>query len=199
MANSDNARGIVPVAYLSGAPYNGAANVYYVPSSYNTALYVGDPVVPVNASADAYGIPTVARASAGAGNYILGAMVGIVSAGDPVVSMTRDSTVYHAASTEGYILVADDPNLLFEAQEDGVGGAMGAGAASRNVDLIAGTGSTTTGYSGFELDSNTLGTGATLQMRILRPAIRADNDPTLTNAKWLVKINLHSIRYATGV
>jgi len=199
MANSDIARGLIPVAHRSGAPYTGAANVYYVPSSYGTALFIGDPVIHVNNSADAAGIPTVARASAGGGAYILGVMVGVASHGDPNVALTRDLPRYHQASTEGYILVADDPDLLFEVQEDGVGGAMGTGAAGRNVDVVAGTGSTTTGYSGFELDSNTLNTTATLQMRIHRPVERVDNDATLTNAKWLCSINLHSVRNATGV
>lgn len=199
MANANIPRGLIPVAYRNGAPWNGKARRYYVPSTYGTALYVGDPVINVTAASDAFGIPTVARATAAGGNYILGAMVGVVSAGNPVVAVTRDMPLYHQASTAGYILVADDPDLLFEVQEDGVGGAMGIGAASRNVDLISGTGSTTTGYSGFLLDSNTLATTATLQMRIVEPIEREDNDPTLTYAKWLCSINLHQHIRTTGI
>ena len=199
MANANLARGLIPVRYASGAPYNGAANVYYVPSTYGTALYKGDPVIHVTDASDANGIPTVSRATAAGGAYMVGVMVGVISAGDPPIAQLATDPQYHAASTAGYILVADDPHLLFEIQEDSVGGVMTVGAAGRNADLIAGTGSTTTGNSGFMLDSSTLLTTATLQLRIWRPVPRADNDPTLDYAKWLVSINLHSARNATGV
>jgi hypothetical protein len=45
MANSNAPTGLTPVRYASGAPYNGAANVYFVPASDSTALYIGDPVI----------------------------------------------------------------------------------------------------------------------------------------------------------
>jgi hypothetical protein len=203
MANPDIPRGLVPVRHRNGAPYNGAANIYYVPSTYGTALYVGDPVVLVTASADAQGIQTVgiATAGAGAGNIILGPIVSLAFGGDPAIPVLRDSKRYHAANTAGYVLVADNPELVFEVQEDGVGGAMGVGCVGRNVDLIAGSGSTVTGWSGWQLDSNTLGTGATVQMRIVGPVIRPDNDPTLTKAKWLVTVNHdnHELNYTTGI
>lgn len=197
MANPNIARGLVPVCHRNGAPYNGAARVYYVPSTYGTALYVGDPVKLVTDASDAIGIPTVAAAAAG--NTLLGVVISVATAGDPAVGITRDSLRYHAASTAGYVLVADDPDLLFEAQEDGVGGAMDAGAAGRNVEFIVAAGSTFTGQSGVMLDSNTLATTNTLSLRVVAPVVRPDNDPTLTNAKWLVSINLHHFNAILGV
>lgn len=201
MANPDTPFGLRPVRFRDGRPYNGAVSRYYVPSTDSTAIFIGDPVIVVTAASDALGVPTVTRATAGATNYMTGVMVGMVNGpgGLADVPVTRDSTIYRAASVAGYILVADDPDLMFEVQEDGVGGAMGVGAASRNVDLIIAAGSTVTGMSGAELDSNTLGTGATLQMKIMEPVLRPDNDPTLTNAKWLCMINLHTRRYTTGI
>ena len=199
MANASIARGLIPVRYRSGAPYSGGDNTYYVPSTDSTAIYIGDPVKPVTAASDANGIPTVTIATAAGGTFILGSVVGVVSAGEPVVAQTRDKTVYRPASTAAYVLVADDPDLLFEIQEDGVGGAMGVSAGSRNVDLIAGTGSNNSGYSGWMADSSTLAVTATLQLRILRPVERADNDPTLTLAKWLVSVNLHNARSTLGI
>ena len=200
MANPDTPFGLRPVCHRNGAPYNGACRPYYVKSDYGTALFVGDPVITITASADANGIQEVQRATAGSGAYISGVIVGMAtSAGDPAVPLTADKPVYSPASTEGYVLVADDPDLLFEIQEDGVGGAIGAGAAGRNADIIIAAGSTVTGYSGVELDSNTLDTTNTLQLRVVAPVKRADNDPTLTNAKWLVSINLHSARNLTGI
>lgn len=199
MANANIARGLVPVRYASGQPFNGAARTYYVPSTYGTALFIGDPVIIVTDASDALGVPTVARASAAGGAYMIGAVVGVTNGPNGENTITRDGTIYHAASTAGYVLVADDPELLFEIQEDSVGGVMTVGAAGRNADLISGTGSTVTGYSGFQLDSSTLQTTNSLQLRIVDAVKRADNDPTADYAKWLVKINLHSLRNLTGV
>ena len=90
---------------------------------------------------------------------------------------------------------------MFEVQEDGEGGAMGVGAVGRNVQMIAGSGSNVTGWAGWRLDSSTLATTDTHQMRIVAPVLRADNDQTLTKAKWLVSINhgRHEYNTATGI
>ena len=208
MANVSVARGLIPYRYRSGAPYNAAANIYYVPVGNATALYVGDPVQILSASADGNGIPAVRIVTAGNGTDtpiatygIIGSVVGRVSGGEPIISLTRDSNVYLPASTAGYILVADDPFLLFEVQENGnmggatpvVGSVPGPG---KNVDLVAGTGSTTTGYSGWTLGSASLSVNA-LQMRVIRMLEQADN--TLgTNAKWLTSINLHQLTNTSG-
>ena len=45
MANTDPPKGLVPIKHRNGAPYNGAANPYYKPAGYATALFVGDVVV----------------------------------------------------------------------------------------------------------------------------------------------------------
>ena len=196
MANANIARGLVPYRRTTGEPYNGAANVYYVPASVASNIFVGDPVTWLTASADTQGIPGVTLATAGGSNYLLGSMVGIVSAGEPIIPVTRDLPIYHAASTAGYILVADDPDLLYEVQENG---AMAQGAPGRNVNLVSGTGSTITGLSGWQLNSATLATTATLQMKIIRGLEQSDNTVGSTNAKWLCRINLSALLNQTGV
>ena len=158
--------GSFPSGTPTGRRINGAGNAYYLPASDANNVFIGDPVIIVTDSDDGKGIQTVELATAGANNYAIGVVVSLLNAGDPALPVTRESPRYRRASTEQYVLVADDPDLLFEAQEDGVGGAMGAGSAGRNVNLVAGSGSTVTGYSGWELDSSTLATGNTLQMRI---------------------------------
>lgn len=199
MANLNMPRGLQAVRHRSGGYYSGAAKVYYVPAAYATAIYIGDPVIGVTNSGDTNGVHTVAVATAAGGSYVLGAMIGVCNGPNGEVPVTRDLPTYHPASTAGYILVADDPDLLFEIQEDGVGGAMGVNAIGRNVDLIAGTGSTVTGQSGWMADSSTLQTTNTLQLRIEDSVRRLDNDPSLTLAKWLVSINLHAKRNLTGI
>lgn len=199
MANTNKPTGLIPVRHLNGNPYNGAYNIYFVPAAYATALYLGLPLIATGVS-DANGVPVAAIATAGATNYTIGPMVGIVDGGEPIVTVTRDMPLYHPASTAQYILVADDPDLVFEAQEDSVGGSIAmASAGTKNVDLVAGAGSNASGYSGWMLDSSTVAVGATLQCRLLRGVERPDNTMGSSYAKWLVRINLHSMRNPTGI
>lgn len=200
MANPNTPFGLRPYAYMSGAPYNGAVRTYYVPVGNATALYLGDPVVNLNNSADANGVPAVGIASAGGGAKVLGAFMGISNnAGQSIITLLQSQTPYLAASQAAYVYVCDDPFLLYNIQEDSAGGAMAAGAASRNADLVAGAGSTVTSQSGWMLDSSTLQTTSTLQLRIIQALQEADN-AVGTYAKWLVKINqgISQFTNATG-
>lgn len=193
MANSIVTRGLIPYRYIWGAPYNGSANIYYVPASYGTALYVGDPVDIVSGSNDANGLPAVQLATVG--SPVLGVMVGIVDAGQPVIAVTRDLTVYHPASTAQYILVADDPNLIHMVQDDASAQATAPKLwAGKNANLVSGSGSTTTGFSGWQMAASTVATTNTLDCKIIMPLQQADNAigataNTSMNAKWLVKLN----------
>ena len=191
MANSNAPSGLRPVRLRSGAPYNGAARRYYVASSDGTALYIGDPVI-FSGTADADGVAGVVRATAAGGAYVLGSVVA-------VEADTRDSLTYRAASTSRYVYVCDDPEMLFEIQEDAVGGALAVTDVGLNADLIIGSGSTTTGLSGAQLDTSTKATTATLQLKILGFSQRIDNEVGVANAKVLVSINLHALRNTTGV
>jgi hypothetical protein len=190
MANSNAPTGFTPVRYKSGAPYNGAANVYYVPSSDGTALYIGDPVI-IAGDGDTDGVPTAIRATAGSAGRITGVVVGFRP------SATLVANGYRAASTAEYALVADDPDLVFECQEDAVGGALAAADIGLNADMVSGSGSATTHRSGFQLDTSTKATTATLQLRILGFVQRPDN-AIGSNAKVLVSINLPTQTGAVG-
>lgn len=194
MANSDAAFGLKPVCYKGGAPYNGAANVYYVPASDGTALFVGDPVL-IAGSGDAAGVPSITRAAAT--DRITGVVVGFA----PLPSGAAGSTSavnrgYRTASTEDYVLVADDVKLLFEVQEDSDTSTLAATSIGLNADLIIAAGSTTTKKSGVELDSSTAAT-TSAQMRIVGAVQRPDNEIG-TNAKWLVSIVESAVAPAAG-
>jgi hypothetical protein len=173
--------GLRPVRYKSGAPYNGAFNVYNVPASDGTALFIGDPVI-IAGSGDADGVPTVTRSAAGA--RITGVVVGFA----PVPGAVIDTAIkvgYRAASTNDYVLVADDPALLFEANEDGVGGFLAVTDIGNNVDLIAGAGSTYTKLSGYMLDSSTKAT-TTNGVRIVGQGQRVNNTIGTVSTVWMV-------------
>ncbi len=199
MANADTPFGLIPVRHKGGAPYNGAANPYLIPSSDSADMFIGDPVVKTGTANTAeikrvggdFGIgtlPAVAKATAGSTNRISGVIVGFMPA-------TRDSEVYGVASTDRVAMVADDPDLVFEAQGDDALAVTGVGA---NANLVfTHSGSTITGKSGVEVDSSTSAVGATLQCRVLRFANRSDNEANAAANKVEVMINLHT--EATGV
>lgn len=196
MANSDAAFGLMPVAYLSGAPYNGAFNTYYIPSTDATAVYVGG-LVKLAGGADANGVPTV-TGNVSASNAVVGVVVGF----DQVTGVTTPNLdiTYRPASTAMYVRVADDPNLVFEVQEDGDTTPIAAASVGLNATLTGFTsGSTVTGRSSIEIDSDTVAVTATLDVQVLRLAQRPDN-VIGAYAKWLVRLNDHQyINQTTGI
>jgi hypothetical protein len=209
MANANAPRGLIPYRRASGEPYNSAGNIYYVPASYATNIFVGDPVQIVTASADTQGIPSVRVITAGNGTDtgistfgLIGAVMGVIPGGEPQIPVTRDLPVFHQASTAGYVLVCDDPDVLYMVQENGSMAGAGpytAGTVAgpgKNVDLVSGVGSTVTGFSGWTLGSSSLSTNA-LQMKVLRMLEQADNQLG-TNAKWLCRVNLNQLTSSSG-
>lgn len=191
MANANSAFGLRPVRYLGGGPYNGATNMYVAPASYATNMFIGDPVVITGTSSagisgGAY--PQINVATAGATNQITGVIVGFVPT-PGIVSLG-----YGAASTLRQVLVADDPSLLFEIQEDSAGGAIALASVGLNTNLVSGTGSTYTKRSGWTADSSAVAGDATFQLTVRGFTDRADNEAAADYAKALVSINLHTNR-----
>lgn len=203
MANTDNRFGLRPIKHRNGAAYNGAFNAYYVPSSYGTALFVGDPVVRVNTGSNAAAfntpggdfpigtLPIVAKATVGDGNAITGVIVGFGPDPDGL------GRIYNPASTERLVYVADDPDLVFEAQTEGT---LTATMVGLNAVLIyTHSGSTSTGLSGAEVDTGTTtapAADASYQLTIRRMVNRVDNEMG-ANAKVEVTINNHTEAHAS--
>lgn len=192
MANVSRVFGLRPVKHLNGSPYNGQFNVYYVPASDGTAMGAGD-LVKLAGSASADGYATVAQSAAG--NPSIGVVVGFV------VDYTNLNTpsAYRAASTARYVLVSDSPDVVYEVQEDAVGGALAVTSVGLNADAVVAAASSTTGQSGMQLDSSTAATTATLQLKILGFVNRVDNEIGSANAKMWVTINNHQLASGTGV
>jgi hypothetical protein len=178
MANTDAPQGLVPIrSRFSSAAWTGGGNMYSVASSNSTSIGIGDPVVITGTADSTYGVATVVRATAGGTNTISGVMVGRVY-------VTRDSTPFVPASTAAYILVCDDPNMIYEAQEDSVGGNIALTSVGQGVDFIVTADcNTTNGNSNVELDSSTAGSGTQLQIIALSQVV---GNAVGTNAKWWV-------------
>ena len=182
MANSDNPYGLRAIRHRNGAPYNGGGSLYHKAAADTTPLAPGDPVV-VTGTADTVGIPTITRATAGASNAITGVVIGRTNGEG---TLLQDDTLNSPASTADYLLIEDNPDVVFSIQ---VSGALAATDISNNVDLLAGA--ATEGKSAFEADSTTFGTGATKQLKALRLVRNPENELD-TNGKIEVMINNHT-------
>ena len=198
MANQNAAFGLRPINF-NGTTWSGAIKLCYFPTSQAGNIFIGDPLIPLG-STDAFGVPALGIATAGATNIVAGAFLG--NSNGPAGSastLLQSSTVYRAASTANYGLYCDDPDMLFAIQEDSVGGAIADTTGGyANANLVQGNGSTVTGLSGWMLDSSTVATGnATYQVKVLGLLRAADN--ALGNyAKWIVRLNTAALAQNTA-
>ena len=205
MANTSKIRGFLPMKHVNGSPYNGQSNIYYVPASDGTALFVGDPVK-LAADANAQGIQQVTKATAGAA--VLGVVVGVINTKlDPVAgnmsggSIALDTPVYRPASTGQYVLVCDSPDVIYEVEAvtgSNASYSFAVADVGQNADLATVAGSTTTGTSAAALNMATVAATATLQWKILGVVQRPDNEITGAATKVLVKINNAQLGAGTG-
>ena len=188
MANADNPNGLKLVRTLSGGPHTAQLRTYEHPSSDGTAVYVGD-LVKMSGTANTDGVPTAIQAAAT--DTVIGVVVGL----QPKYGSLEIN--YVEASTARNMYVCIDPHAIYEIQEDSGGGNIAVTAVGNNADVVVGSGSTTTGSSGMELDSSDVKT-ATAQLRILQLVQREDN-AVGDNANWEVMIYEHRLTTTTGI
>jgi len=204
MSSVSRINGFRPVKSITGAPYTGQANVYFVPASDSTVIMVGDAVALAGDARAATGVPTVTRLASATGIPV-GIVVGILFTGvgdagnvPPVTDL--NTPVYRRASTDRYLLVADDPALVYEVQIAGAGPASAAATAlvGLNGQFTLTAGSTTSGASGMQLDSAGTATTATLPLKIVGIPNRPDNIPGDAFLSFYVKLNSSSMASGTG-
>lgn len=194
MANIDRPAGFRPVGHITGHSC-GKANMYYVPASDGTAIFIGD-AVKTAGSADATGkYPTVAQAAAA--EAIRGVAIGFSDQPNIAVDTSDLYRKYRPASTAMYVLVMDDPGVIFEIQEDNNTEDMEAADVGATCDIVVGAGDTDNGMSGMELDSSDGGSTSSQQCLVLRVTNREDNELG-AYCKWDVLINDHELSSATA-
>jgi hypothetical protein len=199
MANIQRKGGLTPLEYLDGNAWEGKSRQYCVLSTDTNAYAIGDPVT-LTGTSDAFGVAVVTLATAGSSNVLLGPMVAMAGryyGGAQVIPGQLDTVIVPATKTANYyILVCDDPNVMYEIEEGGSGAALTASLTSvagtcpvgLNYNLLSGT---NTGYaSGWTLDNTSGATSSTRQLQILGLIQRADVG-TGAYAKWKVRINQH--------
>ena len=198
MANVNQPKGFVPSRYQNANPYTGAANLYCVPSSDGTQINVGDPVSTV-AGGDANGIPYVTKATGTAGPR--GVVVGVLPAGynnPSLVGVNLDLTIQNIPATKTkayYILVADDPDILFEVQDDGLS-ALTNTSCNKNASFTVANPTSPGQNSASVLSTASVGTVNTLNLKLVG-LVQKPSNAFGVNALWLVKWNLHEFNSPT--
>ncbi len=181
MANVDKAFGMRPLGNLSASGSQKQFG-YEIADNQAGAIYQGDLVTVY----DGYLVqfdPSTHTAAVGVFNgcnYI-----------DPTSGKPTWKNYYPGSVniTQGKIIadVLDDPNQLFIIQNDGTSAVANYG---KNADVVMGTGSTTTGVSGMELDTSTIAKTAALNVKIVG-LWDVPNNAVGANAVVVVKINEH--------
>jgi len=203
MASVSRLNGFKPVKTISGAAWNGQTEVVFVPASDSSVIMVGDAVKLLGDARAATGAPTVTRVS-GATDIAYGIVVGILYTGvgdaqnmPPVTDL--NTPVYRRASTDRYLLVCNDPNVVYEAQY--LTTSVAAATITANVglngswDLTAGN--TSSGASGMSIAALSA-TTATLPLKVVGFPNRPDNIPGDTYFSYYVKLNNTTNGTGTG-
>jgi hypothetical protein len=199
MPNANRPSGYTPVGYLNGASWNGQARLYSIAAAYGTELAIGDPVISSGTS-DANGIPGIALAAATGG--VRGVIVGLGKQPGLICNPANLDTTKRPASDPAvwYALVVDDPNVIFEIQEEANGTALAATEVGLNtVPVLTAAGTYLSGWQVRSATGATPAVTATLQLKLLGLAQK----PAGTNvfgpyAKWLVQFNVHELAHGTG-
>jgi hypothetical protein len=204
MPNVNRPTGLSPVKYLGGADWDGKANMYYIAAANTNAFYIGD-LVDLNNTADATrGIQGITLATAG--NPAVGVIVGIGTnpEGGPYINPNNLDQIWRPAGAQAvpyYALVCDTPDVIFEAQEDGDAGTIAAANVSSNANIIYAAPAAGVRLSGTMIDSSSVNTTSTLNLKLLGLVRRYEGNGSLNTfglyAKWLCMINNH--RYRAGI
>ena len=193
MANKDAAFGLRPIGKVGQNDANQGLSEYSVSAS-SAAIYFQDPV-----RAASQGTIRVAAA----GETLIGTLNGIFFT-DANTSKPTFANNLKASNTATDIVafVADDPDQMFVVQQDSVASSLSGANINENANLIFGSGSTTTGLSGVEIDSSSATTTATLQVRIVAgyetPSNTISTAAAGNNSVFVVKINNHQLGSSTG-
>lgn len=195
MANINKAFGLRPLGKV-GSNYNSDGNTKYrIASGTTDAIFEGDTVT-FNASAGA-STGYIIKATPGAAN-ILGVFLGCQYT-DPTTGKPTWKNYYPGgvAAADIVAFIVDDPYAQFLVQASGVAGNTAIGQNADLVQTVAGN--TTTGVSGLELSTGTLGAASALNVKVIGvTADPSNSDLTAAYADLIVMINEHLYKAPTA-
>jgi len=194
MANVNKAFGLRPLAKL-GSNYNSDGDTQYrIASGTVTAIFQGDTVTFGAAGGVSTGF--IVKHTPAAPN-ILGVFLGCQYT-DPTSKKPVWRNYYpgNIAADDIVAFVVDDPNALFLVQASGIAGVTAVGQNANLVQTVAGN--TTTGVSGLELNTGSLGAASDLNVKVVGVSTDPSNsDVTAAYADLIVLINEHLYRSPT--
>ena len=185
--------GFRPINRLDGMPYAGATRTYQISGSYNTALYFGDLVVLVTGG-------TIEKFTGTQSGSPVGVFMGCNytnAQSQPVQAQYYPGTSVTSASA----MVVIDPTALFQVAVTNSGSAISSAALAAigsNMEVVPGTGSTTTGNSGASVLAGSETTTAAFPIRVV-DVVYATATGSNTFPELIVKINLNQFNNTTGV
>lgn len=192
MANTQAYYGFLQFQGGAGGAPTFAQSPRRIASTNTTAIYTGDPVMPVVSTANGYITQAAAGTTAVAGIFV----------GCKYLSTSQKRVVWSSywpgsdatGDVEAYVI--DDPNARFIVQTStssfpmtGTSTTMTSGVIGQNAQFTIGTGSTATGRSGAYLSA--VGTTATYPFTIVDYAVSFGNggDPTTQYCNVVVGFN----------
>jgi hypothetical protein len=183
MANVDSPFGFVPSRHMSGSPIR--TNKYTITSGLAENIFNGDLVI---LTTDGVITPHTATETNN-----LGVFAGVsYTASDGSYKFSE----YWPSGTTGTNIIAyvyDDPYIVYKVQSDGSPAQTDLGACA---DVVADAGSTTTGQSGFQLNSS-MGSG-TASCKIIG-LYESPENAFGANAVVEVLINEHILKATAGI
>lgn len=192
MANINAPRGFSPMYSAMAASGNQQARLYFIPSTDGSAYYIGDTVKSA-ATGDANGVPGVQKCVSGDAprGVIVGVRVADSSTSLQGVSLSLETLSIPASKTRGYyVYVEDDPQALFEIQDDGLT-ALTATSMNKNASYTVAA-PTQGPLSATVLTTSSVATTSTLTLKIM--GIKQSDDNALgLNARYIVKFNQHEL------
>jgi hypothetical protein len=191
MANVVEKFGLRPYRKLDGTPLVGAQNRYTIASSYATAIFQGDLVIPVGAG-------NVERYAGNTSDAVVGVFNGCFYT-DPTTQKPTFKNYYPGgvAASDITAFVVDDPDAVFLVDADDT---FARADIFKNYSLTTVSGNTKTGISSQQLDVETSGTATTFVVQAIDISQDPDNsDVSAANGNVLVRINNHFYRSGTGI
>ena len=184
--------GAEPIGTLSASgSFTGKVRHYPIATTYGTQISNGDFVTIVAGGGVEKNVVTTTATA-----VTLGVFVGC-SYTDPTSNQKTFSNYWPAANaaTDAQAFVADDPNLLFKMQSDGIITAVDRG---QNCGITVTAGNTTFGRSR-NAASATTNTTATLPLRIVEFVDGPDSAIGDAYTDVICMFNVHFYRQATGI
>lgn len=207
MAATLSPYGLKPVNLIGGQSFAGSTREIKLSTNNTAAIFNGD-VVQLTSAGNPQAIAATPTAGTTAG--IVGVCLGVryvnPATKQPTFAQFLPANAITGGYTDVFVIVADDPDLVFQVQGTAAFGSLtngAAGAVGKNAALgFATAGSTSTGNSGVNIvvgvNGASLALTATLAMRVVGVVAGTETDafPEL-----LVKFNqgTHSYYLATGV